>query len=113
MEIQWNSPYLDVQNLVKISRGDKNRMLKYIHQFQALIPKRMIDLKEAIGLEDRNQVQELLHQMVPQIHFFGIPNVLEPIQKLELEFLNIPMYENEVDGRGDHQTSTSIDDRNR
>ena len=93
MDIQWNSPFLDIHHLIKISRGDKNRMLKYLDQFQALIPQRIKDLEEALQLEHRSQIQELLHQMLPQIHFFGIPKVLPSIEKIELEYQSIPMPE--------------------
>jgi len=44
MDINWNPTYIDLQNLISISRGDKNRMLKYLNQFQELIPQRIENL---------------------------------------------------------------------
>ncbi len=50
MDIKWNTAVVNPQKLINISRGDKNRMLKYLYQFQALIPVRMEALKVSLNL---------------------------------------------------------------
>ena len=72
MDIHWNTTIVNPQELINISRGDKNRMLKYLYQFQTLIPARIEALKESLKAEDRKKVRQLLHQMTPQLQFFGI-----------------------------------------
>lgn len=91
MEINWNTTYIDPQNLINISRGDQNRMLKYLNQFQELIPARIESLKERLDAEDRKTTRQILHQMSPQLQFFGIPGVVEPIRRLEHEYETMPM----------------------
>lgn len=91
MEINWNTTYIDPQNLINISRGDQNRMLKYLNQFQELIPARIESLKESLQAEDRKTTRQILHQMSPQLQFFGIPGVIEPIRRLEHEYRTMPM----------------------
>ncbi len=86
MEIDWNTTYIDPQNLIEISRGDNSRMLKYLNQFQELIPKRIESLKISIETEDRKMTRQILHQMSPQLQFFGIPDVINPIRRLEHEY---------------------------
>ena len=91
MEIQWNSAYIDLENLISLSRGDKDRMLKYLNQFQDLIPSRVESLKISLKAEDRKMVRQILHQMSPQLQFFGIPEVVNPIRRLEHEYKTIPI----------------------
>lgn len=93
MVIKWNTTVVNPQELINISRGDKNRMLKYLYQFQALIPVRMEALKVSLKEKDRKKVRQLLHQMTPQLQFFGIEDVVEPIKKLELEYTTMPIEE--------------------
>ena len=93
MDIQWNTTVVNPQELINISRGDKNRMLKYLYQFQALIPARIEALNESLKIEDRKKVRQLLHQMTPQLQFFGIDGVVEPIKKLEFEYATLPIEE--------------------
>ena len=90
MEIKWNTNYIDPQNLINISREDKNRMERYLRQFQELIPARVEDLKKYIEGNDRKMIRQTLHQMSPQLQFFGIQNVVEPIRRLEFEYQTIP-----------------------
>lgn len=91
MDTNWNCTYIDPQNLISISRGDKNRMLKYLNQFQELIPQRIENLKEHLKAEDRKMIRQILHQMSPQLQFFGIPGVVDPIRALELEYETMPI----------------------
>ena len=91
MDINWNTTYIDPENLITISRGDKNRMLKYLNQFQELIPKRIESLKESLEAEDRKMTRQILHQMSPQLQFFGIPDVIQPIRRLEFEYQTMPL----------------------
>ena len=90
MDIIWNTTVVNPQELINISRGDKNRMLKYLYQFQTLIPQRIEKLKESLKTDDRKMVRQLLHQMSPQLQFFGIEDVVKPIRRLEHEFETIP-----------------------
>ena len=91
MDIKWNTTYIDPQNLISISRGDKNQMLKYLNQFQELIPKRIESLKSSLTAEDRKMTRQILHQMSPQLQFFGIPDVIQPIRRLEFEYKTMPL----------------------
>jgi len=85
--------YIDSTQLVQIARGDKERMLKYLTQFEELIPQRIEHLKERLAEEDRRSVRQILHQMSPQLQFFGIPDVVEPIQNLATQYETIPISE--------------------
>ncbi|TNE60526.1 MAG: hypothetical protein EP344_07075 [Bacteroidetes bacterium] len=91
MEIKWDTTYIDPQNLISISRGDKTMMLKYLNQFQELIPLRIENLKASLAAEDRKMIRQILHQMSPQLQFFGIPGILTPIRRLEHEYETMPM----------------------
>ena len=91
MDIIWNTTVVNPQELINISRGDKNRMLKYLYQFQTLIPTRIEALKESLESGDRKMVRQLLHQMSPQLQFFGIEDVVQPIRRLEHEYETMHM----------------------
>ncbi len=66
-------------------------MVKYLRQFQELIPQRIENLKDSLLAEDRIMVRQILHQMSPQLDFFGIPDVMTPIRRLEYEFETMPI----------------------
>lgn len=96
MEISWNTNYIDLQNVVNISKGDSTRLLKYLNQFKELIPDRLYLLKQALYTEDRKQIRQVLHKMSPQLQFFGIQNIKIPIERLEYEYYTMPFSEMEV-----------------
>ncbi|WP_033960858.1 Hpt domain-containing protein [Psychroserpens jangbogonensis] len=91
--MHWNTKIINPQDLNKISRGDDKIILKYLLQFQELIPQRIDSLKESLKAEDRKQVRQLLHQMSPQIQFFGIMDLVKPIRRLELDYETMPLEE--------------------
>ncbi|WP_354618407.1 hypothetical protein [Sediminicola luteus] len=78
--------YINLENLENISRGDDKRLFKYLIQFRELIPERTAQLQNALQLADRVQIRQILHKMSPQLQFFGITNVVDPIQRLECEY---------------------------
>lgn len=88
-----NTTFINLENVVNISRGDSDRMLKYLKQFQELIPERLIQLKEALNQDDRKQIRQIIHKMSPQLQFFGIQNIILPIQRLEFEYESMPFFE--------------------
>lgn len=90
MDVHWNTTIIDPQELIHISRGDKKIIHKYLLQFQELIPQRIASLAEGLGAEDRKMVRQLLHQMSPQLQFFGIKDIVQPIRRLEHEYETMP-----------------------
>ena len=81
--------YIDLNNVKTISRGDDARMLKYLNQFNILIPERIVQLQKALEEQDRLKIRQILHQMSPQIQFFGLLRVSSQIQRLELKYASI------------------------
>lgn len=96
MKTERGKPLLNLQNLESISRGDSERMLKYLKQFQELIPERMSQLKEALSKDDRLGIRQIVHKMSPQLQFFGIQNIIVPVQRLEYEYDSMSYLELEV-----------------
>lgn len=93
MDLQWNNDLLDLQKLIEVSRGDSNRMLRYLNQFQELIPTRTAILQKHMTAMDRTMIRQTIHQMSPQLHFFGLPNIRQPIQQIENAYETMPMEE--------------------
>ena len=91
--MHWNTKIINPQDLITISRGDDKIIHKYLLQFQELIPQRIDSLKENLKAENRKQVRQLLHQMSPQIQFFGIMDLVKPIRRLELDYETMPLEE--------------------
>ena len=96
MENNWKTNHIDLKNVLTISRGDNERILKYLNQFKELIPDRLYLLKQALFLEDRTQIRQVLHKMSPQLQFFGIQGITTPVQRLEFEYKTMPFSEMEV-----------------
>lgn len=93
MSIRWSTTVINPQELIQISRGDEQIIHKYLEQFQKLIPQRIENLKESLKMQDRKQVRQLLHQMSPQLQFFGIPDIIQPMRRLEHEYETMPIAE--------------------
>ena len=93
MNAERHKTFINLENLVSIARGDSDRMLKYLKQFQELIPERLEQLKDALAENDRKQTRQILHKMSPQLQFFGIQDVAFPIQRLEMEYETMPLFE--------------------
>lgn len=87
--MKHKTKHIDLSNVETISRGDDERILKYLNQFNHLIPERLVQLQKAVDAQDRSKIRRIVHQMSPQIQFFGISNILPTIQKLELEYESI------------------------
>ncbi|UJH67365.1 hypothetical protein [Allomuricauda sp. SCSIO 65647] len=89
--MKQKTKYVDLSNVLSISRGDDERILKYLDQFNQLIPERMIELQRAIDNQNRLKIRQIVHQMGPQIQFFGISSIVPLVQQLELEYETIPI----------------------
>lgn len=81
---------IDPTNLIEISRGRSDAMLRYLNQFSELIPERIRDLKSAIVLDDRKTIRSILHKMSPQCEFFGINEVVYFKRRMEIEYASLP-----------------------
>lgn len=93
MNLKSNPFFIDLEELARLARGDKDKMQKYLLQFTELIPDRLENLHGALQAEDRTMIRKILHNMRPQLEFFGVPNVSPPIRRLALEYQTIPMPE--------------------
>jgi HPt (histidine-containing phosphotransfer) domain-containing protein len=91
--MEFSTSYIDLSNVKIISRGDSQRMEKYIRQFYELIPERLELLKKALLEEDRAQIRQITHKMAPQLQFFGVQQISIPIKRLELEYLSMSIKE--------------------
>ncbi|MEM1283266.1 MAG: Hpt domain-containing protein [Bacteroidota bacterium] len=80
---------IDLKNIKQVSRGNKDRMEKYLRQFASLIPERTEMIREALDSKDRAQVRQLIHKMSPQIQFFGMDEVVELKNQLEMGYLKM------------------------
>lgn len=91
--VNKNLNYISLDNLNSISHGDDSRQLKYLKQFQSLIPERVNDLKQSLYKRDRIEIRQLVHKMSPQLQFFGIKNIETTVQRLEFEHLTMEFSE--------------------
>ncbi len=93
MDLTWNSVLIDLQNLIDLSRGDANKTQKYLLQFLELIPPRIESLRLSLQARDRKTTRQILHQMSPQLQFFGVPEVVTPIRQLGLAYQSMDWVE--------------------
>jgi HPt (histidine-containing phosphotransfer) domain-containing protein len=93
MNLNWNKDIIDLKKLVEVTRGDSGRILRYLNQFQELIPTRINLMYTYLDAEDRTMIRQTIHQMSPQLHFFGLPAISEPIERIEREFEFMPIEE--------------------
>jgi len=94
----FNTQYINLQNLIAHSRGNQEKFEQYLRQFVELLPKRLDALAENAKSENRKLMRQQLHQMSPQLEFFGVPEVVPIIKRLELEYelIDISEYKNLV-----------------
>jgi len=90
MNIKGKTTTINLDELISFSRGDKKIIQKYLTQFSKLIPGRIESLNEQLQTQDRKKLRQLLHQMSPQLQFFGIKDLVQPIRRLEHEYQTMP-----------------------
>ena len=88
-EISWDASKIDLNKLLAHARGDQQKMLRYLQQFQQLIPERLEQLNRFHQEGNRSKLRQCLHQMSPQLEFFGVPDVIEPIQLIGTEYIQL------------------------
>lgn len=93
MNIDWTETTINPKELIHISRGDHKVIYKYLNQFKELIPPRIESLEQSLKEKDRKKVRQILHQMSPQLQFFGIKDIVKPVRRLEHEYETIPYNE--------------------
>ena len=54
--------FIDLHNVKTICRGDKAKILKYLNQFNELIPQRRDYLKLSLINGDRFMIRQILHR---------------------------------------------------
>lgn len=91
MNRNYEPTHLDLTQVKLICRGDEEKITAYLNQFLTLIPERLEKAKNGMKKKDRTQVRKVIHNMSPQIRFFGIPNVEKHISRLELECETMPL----------------------
>ena len=91
--MDFSTSYIDLSNVIAISRGDSSRMHRYIIEFHELITERKTLLKEALSSMDKVQIRQITHKMIPQLNFFGMKDVNITINRLEFEFNTMPYEE--------------------
>ena len=74
---------INLEQLIAHARGNRAVILKYLFQFEALIPERLAWLKKEVKAQNYEEVRHILHKMSPQLQFFGITNHLEIIRRLD------------------------------
>lgn len=80
---EGKSTYIDMTNVLDIARGDELRKQRYLDQFVSLVKDRSQELKQAVKAMDRRKVRTVVHSMKPQLLFFGVEGVGEPIEQIE------------------------------
>jgi len=93
MEFKRDTKHIDLNGIIELSRGNHQNVLKYLNQFMLLIPERTKHLSMHLESGNRKMIRQTLHQMSPQLQFFGIPGILVPIRRLELEYQSMPFEE--------------------
>ncbi len=78
--------YIGLSQLEQITRGSAERKQRYLRQFLQLVPKRVEKVQEAMSQKDRALIRQTLHSMRPQLQFFEVPWVDQPIQEMEFTY---------------------------
>ena len=89
--MKWNDEVIDLNRLVQVTRGEEDRIKRYLNQFYELVPTRNKMLWEYANHSDRTMIRQTVHQMSPQLHFFGVRGINQSIERIETEYETLPM----------------------
>ncbi len=78
--------YVNLKNVLQITRGDSDKLFRYLIQFKILVSERLMELKSHIQQNNRAEIRQILHNMRPQLQFFEMSDVVPLITRLELEY---------------------------
>ncbi len=93
MDIECNKEVLDLQKLSVVTRGNSEKLRQYLVQFRELIPARVALMRQYMESEDRRMIRQTVHQVSPQLHYFGIRGIAPLIERVEMEYPFMPMDE--------------------
>lgn len=93
MNSTFTPKYVNLKQVKEISRGNPEKFENYLKQFTTLIPERIERVKLGMKNKDRTNVRKVIHNMSPQIQFFGIPEIEKYITRLEFEYQTMPIEE--------------------
>ena len=86
MNKKLNTKYINLDNVMAISKGSEEKVMSYLTQFTTLIPDRIERLQKEIASHNDQQIKRVLHNMSPQVQFFGLPKTIDAIKRVELEY---------------------------
>lgn len=82
--------YVDLKNF---GARDNAFKLRYFKQFSDLVSQRLPEIRKAHEANDREQLWRNLHGARPQLLFFGIEKVKNPMEQIEMSYATMDQAE--------------------
>lgn len=79
---------IDLSELNNLVGGDIIKFQKYLNQFVTIVSANIQKFEELTISEDRAQIKKIVHQIKPQLIFFGVPDIKLWITRLETEIMS-------------------------
>ncbi|HRH61544.1 MAG TPA: response regulator, partial [Chitinophagaceae bacterium] len=80
-----NNGAIDFSLAEKTSAGSKEKFKKYLQQFTVMMPEKLLQLKQAIDANNRDEIFQSAHRIKPQLAFFGLKNEEHIADLLEIK----------------------------
>lgn len=78
--------YIHLSQLDRLTQGRPNQRLSYLHQFLELLPKKIEVLAIRLQQKKRFEIKKIIHNISPQLIFFGVPNIQDLAKKIVMEY---------------------------
>jgi HPt (histidine-containing phosphotransfer) domain-containing protein len=79
---------VDLAELNNLVGDDIAKFQKYLNQFIVVISDKIKELNELSISQDRNQIKKIIHQIKPQLIFFGVTDIRQLVSRAEREIFS-------------------------
>ena len=75
--METRTTYVNLEALDHLCKGDREKHVKYLRQFNEVLTPQMNQLQKALESKDFISIRQILHHTGPQLTFFGRPRFAE------------------------------------
>ncbi|MEM6724864.1 MAG: hypothetical protein AAF598_12545 [Bacteroidota bacterium] len=72
-QLKWDTSVMDLSKLLEMGADRPGLVERYLRQFADIVPGRIEKLELESAQQNRKAVRQIVHQMKPQLLFFGLP----------------------------------------
>lgn len=79
----YHEKIVDLSYLINFTKGDKEKVNKYIGMFRSMAPEMLAAMKGHLAQQQYTELKQTAHALKPQLKYMGIIRSIETIAQIE------------------------------